>query len=217
MAKENVSWNDYEFLLNWVFGEERTVSLCVKTSYRDVQRNLRGMGKMPENEKQKYKDKICELISRRIDDLFKDGSNTQESFDQWHKNTCDEICQKSRKMCSTLTKEFSYGLAQKWLNMTIKNMLIMKQWDAQLNQIKKHLHIPVDNYIVEEASNKFSVKVFNRKGERKPYGASASMPWSQWGYEEYIQFQKDIRNAVECPVDWEFGAWIEIRNKRTQT
>lgn len=207
----------YEELLSWLFGDERTIEVCAQKAYRDIQRNLRGIGEMLENDKQLYRNDMCNLISSCIDELLR----SKVSFDVWHKDTCDKICSMTKTHNVPLVDEFTYGLAQKWLNMTLKNMLVMELYEEQLNQIKKDLHIPVDSYILEAASKYLEIDVIDKTGENlKPYKEGVSKPWSKWNnYEEYLRFQHEVREAVtakgyECPMDWEFSSWLEIKDKR---
>ena len=36
----------YDSMLTWLFGEEKTITVCAEKAYRDIQRNLRGIGAM---------------------------------------------------------------------------------------------------------------------------------------------------------------------------
>jgi len=199
---------------------------CAKTAYSDLRRGpLTGMGNMRKEKGDdvywRYRSAIEDLIVHRItcntvdDDpaLFKIES--QNSYNRWHKKTCDEMrsISSSEKYCvsSYLNNKFSYGLAQKWLNITLKNMLVAGLWDAKMRKLKKWLHVPVDDYVLKGA-----------KSSKEPYGLNIpknELPergtWSSWDdYEkEYIKFQDLVREETtskgfKCPIDWEFDAWI---------
>ena len=91
----------------------------------------------------------------------------------------------------------------------------MERWDNQIEPFKKYLHIPVDSYIMEAASKMLDIKIIDKQGQYNLYKIGVSKPWSKWGYNDYIKFQEDIRNAVKgCPMDWEFEAWNETKNRR---
>ena len=215
----------YEALLIWLFGsEEHTVAICAMKAYRDVQRNLRGISKMPEQDKKAWREDIEVLISGCIDNLLIQKSSGQEAFDTWHSKTCEEICEvsdkhKVPKWVEWMENGYPYGLAQKILNMTIKNMIIMGRWDDQLDPIRSYLHIPVDSYIMEAAWEDLKVTIPCKNGGVGKYSLTGSKsdtkPWSQWNTSEYVQFQKDVRHAVKgCPMDWEFKAWNKTKAKR---
>jgi hypothetical protein len=99
--------------------------------------------------------------------------------------------------------DFSYGLAQKWLNITIKNMIVMEKWDSQLAKVKHYLHVPVDNYILDGARADFEDIVTSKK------------PWSKWNYEEYKIFQKALRKKLNVtpPIVWEFDVWVKMATR----
>ena len=203
-----------EELLAWLFrGEERTVKACARVAYRDIQRNLGGIGKMSEQEKMAWREETEKLIACCIEDLFQQNVSKQEKFDDWHRDTCEKIIKISAEhgVPKWIEKDFSYGLAQKWLNMTIKNALIMGQ---KICEIKQYLHIPVDSYIMEMASCKLRIETVDRNCQFKLYSAGISKPWSRWDYGDYVAFQEKIREATACPLEWEHGAWLEAKEMR---
>ena len=215
----------YDAMLTWLFGsEERTIEVCARVAYQDIRQNpTGGIGKMPSHEKQAWKSAIGALIVCCIDELFAKGLSEQISFDIWHKETCDKICEESNrreipKWIKHMEDGFSYGVAQKWLNMTIKNMLVMEQWDSYLEPIKQYLHVPVDSYVMEAASTDLEIPIPCKNGGVGKYSLTGSKadskPWSRWEYGDYIAFQEDVRKATPCPMDWEFGAWNKIKEKR---
>ena len=208
----------YEGLLDWLFGKgPRTVAVCADKAYRDVQRNLAGIRKMPNPEKKSFREGISALIASSVDGLFSQGVDGQGAFDDWHNETCGKISGASNEHgVSELVKwmggAFSYGVSQKWLNMTIKNMLVMERWDGHLDPIRSHLHVPVDRIIMKTASKELGVPIPRKTGGTGKYSNTGSKleskPWSRWGHGEYAAFQEEVRKRVDrCPIDWEFGAW----------
>jgi hypothetical protein len=218
--KSTIPLDDYDALLDWLFGtEERTIAACTRVAYGDVKRRFSGIGKMPEKDKQKWRGDVERLIEGHIGDLFKGVLSERGAFDVWHNKACEDICNVSDEhnipqWVEWMDGEFTYGLAQKWLNMTIKNMLIMERWDEKLEPIKKCLHVPVDSYIMEAASEMLGVGIVDTQGQFKPYKEGVSKPWSKWDYSDYIKFQEDVRNAADCPIDWEYSAWNKTKAKR---
>lgn len=93
---------------------------------------------------------------------------------------------------------FTYGQAQKWINMTNKYLyvfsLIFEDWkDERLCHIpiliKKHhekLHIPIDNYILEELK------------------LSKYAPWSKMDENSYNDCRREFENR---DIDWELENW----------
>ena len=60
----------------------RLLSVRVKT-YRDIQRNLSGIGKMPKKSKQSFWLEVETLVAQRVEKLFKDVLSEREAFDAW--------------------------------------------------------------------------------------------------------------------------------------
>lgn len=214
----------YDAMLTWLFGsEERTIEVCARTAYRDVQRNLSGISKMPEQNKRTWREDIEALIVRCIGDLLAQDLSDKEAFDAWHKSACEKLCKESdkhniSKWVEWMENGYTYGLSQKIVNMTIKNMLVMEQWDSYFEPIKQHLHIPVDSYVMDAASGDLEIPIPCKNGGVGKYSLtgskSDSKPWSRWEYGDYITFQEEVRKATPCPMDWEFGAWNRIKEKR---
>ena len=205
--------NNYESLCNWYFGtEERSIKVCAHRAYRDFCRRLTGIGKLEDNLKNKYR----KVTEGHIENWIKDLLGDKQEFDFWHENTCRKIMKayETYEMKSVLTYGFPYGLAQKWLNMTMKYMLIMEKWDSQMQSMRNQLHVPVDDYIMEAASDELHIYIPYKNGEEGNYNKGKVKPWSQWDYDEYKKFQDDIRSAVACPIEWEGPAWIKVAQKR---
>lgn len=208
---------DFDGLCNWYFGsEKRTISVCAHRAYRDFCRRLTGISKCKATVKDSWRKQSEDLIVTSIEELFQSLPNGLADFDRWHKNVCEKLIEHTPHVDLKLPNEFPYGLAQKWLNMTLKNMLIMEQWNTQLDTIKDYLHVPVDSYIMEAAS-KCQVAIQRKDGQYDIYREDVSKPWSQWDYEVYIEFQKELRKKLsEAPIVWEGPAWIEIAKTRNK-
>ncbi len=208
---------------------------CIRIAFRDFQRNLEYQHSGKELEKirkergkeyfdqfeeckRAFRKELSESIKAKIEVLLKMKLSSDDDFDKWHKETCTLIRDKAIAYSANgenekLFKSFSYGLAQKWLNMTLKNMLVMGLWDMSV--LKNYMHIPVDSYIIEAACNhegECLSEIFAVKGLR-----GVSKPKESWSkidnYCDYLVFQKQVRNAVRdslIPVDWEGMAWIAM-------
>lgn len=216
-------------LCNWFFGESPNISNCAEKAYNDLKRRLKGVGdvqKISLDEKKEYKDNIYEYISKQIENLLNPNakhSRNQNEFDKWHKTTCEGICEKS-KVIEDKGIVFNYGHAQKWLNMTLKNMLVAEtaKWWGDLNNIRGLLHVPVDQYVICTADFQLGIRRTNDSGKViGRYTEDKYISWSKWNeYDDlYLPFQKKIRDAIanrddyECPIDWEFDAWIAYKQK----
>jgi len=178
-----------------------------------VQGPLTGMGKVKDETKEEYRKSVCEFISDSIlNGLFKKKITSQKDYNSWHLMTCDriiELTHKNTDIFENLKYGFSYGLAQKWLNMTLKNMLAVGLWNNELEPVLEFLHVPVDNYILKAA---------------KELGVTpkAIKAWSRWdSYDDiYMDFQNCTREKIKsstdytCPIEWEFGEWNKQRQAK---
>ena len=88
-----------------------------------------------------------------------------------------------------------YGQAQKWINMSLKNLSMLNH--SKVNSFYEYCHIPIDNYILEETGYKFNTS------------------WSRIdNYHDYLIFQEWFNNNYKgIPLDEEFKLWINHKNK----
>lgn len=213
---------------------EEAAICCAKKAYLDVRRNLVGIGSW--NKKEDYKSEIYEAIAESIYELFKKECS-QVVFEEWHKGVCEKI-EKLTTEYETLAGncliKHAYGTAQKWLNMTLKDMYAWGLWGAEMEKWERHLHVPVDSYIMEAASLpvsgnsiwlgvKIPYEVAKKNGDTSGvYSELSSKKWSKWSDKNYIPFQQELRQAFkknlngESLVKWEFVAWDEIAKKRKE-
>ena len=193
---------------------------CAEKAYLDLCRTIK-FNTDNKDTRKGAKRKICEMLIHEYDALenaVKDSDEKQNAFDREHKRICEEIIDTYSEI-----SEFTYGQAQKWLNMILKYVLMT----AENSALKNYLHIPVDSYIMQAVGSddtklKHCLKlecVPKKDGTVGKYSESASKPWSKWNYEEYIDFQNCIRKAISesdysSPIEWENAAWIEVAEYR---
>ena len=193
---------------------------CANKAYMDLCRTIRFKTE-DGNIKAEYKTKICDMLVNNYDaltDAVKSTDDKQTVFDKEHNRICEEII----KTYSEIS-EFTYGQAQKWLNMMLKYVLLIEENSA----LKSYLHIPVDSYIMQSVGSDNPKLKYCLKLECIPqknctvdkYSESTSKTWSKWDYEEYIAFQNSIRTAIaesdyNSPIEWENEAWIEVAEYR---
>lgn len=217
-------------LLEWFFDGEPTVKKCAEYAYRDLCRRLGGMDKLKRIDADRYHNymnAVKSILESRIEELkseiilkksYKKLSDDEkeeakQKFNIWHKETCEKIIE-----CWNITNldtKFTYGHAQKWLNMTLKNMLVAEtaDWYNYLNGIRGLLHVPVDQYVLRAADFQLGIRKNGSKGKSR-YTSDKNIAWSEWDFKTYEDFQKQVcksisfRQDYDCPIDWEFDAWI---------
>ena len=127
-----------------------------------------------------------------IDVITSNKFNSQEEFDAFHRLKTIELCE-----LNSPGYKLTIGQAQKWINMTLKNLLILG--DKRISQITlnyKYFHIPIDNII----QDRFQIS---------PYFLRKRFPvWSQIpDYENYLEYQKEVRKTFknEIPIEVELA------------
>lgn len=209
----------YGVLFDYVFGkskEDLTIEdIALGGAYRDmashtlIRKNVNGWtDKVWEVKKNTWKKETAKLMSKQIEIL-----DENSDFNKWHSETCLAMISKTQKLLKDEVI-LSYGQAQKWLNMTLKNMLITGKWEEKFKGVKEFLHCPVDSFIINAAED-LGIAVPKKSG--KP---SENKPWSKWGLdenenalanpsEEYIAFQDALRKALGklSPINWEIAIW----------
>lgn len=229
------------FLMYSYFGltleseKNEIIVAVVNKAYQDANRHVVSIPN--ENEKLYAKGKSFEKLIKCISNLWDNTFDRQDDYKEWHKKVCSELV----KLYSGITaegKEFTCGVAQKWVNMIMKYLYVIKEifegfgdnnetnmWLKKLSDknFEQYLHIPIDSFILENISRKtkkkedytaeFKIEVKNTDGSKGFY-SYRTMPWSKYeDYEEdYYQLQKRIRGEVKenSILDWENLAWIKV-------
>lgn len=181
------------------------------------------------NESKEARSKAGFKLEEELQDLFASGSHDSNYYNGWHSDLCDKIRACFEKV-KTEESEcfFTYGNAQKWVNMTVKYIYIL---DALLPDkseyregIKKYageFHVPVDSYIIEAVwDSEVPLPLKDGANRKKKYKHPADYvkAWSSWGEADYKDFSEKIRTSKlienDSPITWEGTAWIEQSVKR---
>lgn len=214
-----------QFLLYAYFGiakgdsEDKMLISLINRAYVDASSHVLSFKEGKEKKRDDCKKEAVSLIKERLSELENCEGDQSSSFDSWHKTLCDDLVKKYPAESAEFYKarknrslySFSYGTAQKWVNMTLKYCVILHDlYDllgeekdlkvcSEVNKYKKHLHVPLDSYMLSAI--------------RKELGADTSKadPWSKIkDYKDYLNLQKAIRDNIDgkVPFDWEGDAWI---------
>lgn len=146
--------------------------------YQDKKTRLHCYGKLRKH----MNEIICQILTQDFN---------QDSFDIWHKESCDKLTTEFNKI---INYELFYGQAQKWINMTLKYLFAIG--DEKINGIDrnyKYFHIPLDNIIQD--------KLVEHKIDRIP------IKWSRIdNYRTYMDYQNKVRCTFigQIPMDVEF-------------
>ena len=138
------------------------------------------------------------------------------NYVEWHKNTCEGLYKKYSKVCLNENEPFfTYGNAQKWVNMTMKYLWLLGLLDNTVDC--ERLHIPIDSFIIDAMWSDQNVNLPLRpeNGDRSKTYAKPSdhvLGWSQWDDIMYGAFRSGLPEKYS--LCWENDAWIEQAEKR---
>lgn len=148
-----------------------------------------------------------------------------EVFQQWSQDKW-LICSKNDKIRSLITNlhvivsnrintqkteiaEFTYGQAQKVVNMFFKYLYTFKDCNTQIANFDFSIcDCPVDNITLKRIKNDFNCNDIseNKSGERYVYKYKKTV-WSKLNKEQYEEIQKiisdNVSNRFEYEYDWE--------------
>lgn len=143
------------------------------------------------------------------------------NYKEWHKNTCDGLCKKYSKVCLNENEPFfTYGNAQKWVNMTMKYLWLLDMLPNGLSEAE--LHVPVDSFILEALKG---TQLFNTEGNKiTGSGESYYYNGEAWSAisepKNYKKLQDGIRDIAKkegiSPIQWEGPAWIKVAQQRNE-
>ena len=103
-------------MINRVFADRAYLDLC---------RTLRYKITIGDCEKSEFKNKSIDMIIEGCENLYK--KNVEEEYDDTHQKLCEKLCDIVNEAdILDADHEFSYGQAQKWVNMTMKYFVLMK-------------------------------------------------------------------------------------------
>lgn len=187
MNKTILTEQDYiRFYKAVTFGNtDQPIVAAVKAAYRDLCRTITGFSKHPDHSSI-YKNAV-KLLCDDISTLLKNNITTQQEFDMWHKNCCDKL------LSVFATQPFHYGQAQKWINMSLKDLSMIDH--SMVENHYRFFHVPIDNFIMNITEIRLPA-VWSRIAD----------------YDEYMCFQKLFREKYHgIPLDEEFHLWLDAK------
>jgi len=238
MEKEKGLLNSIEFLMYSYFGldleskAEEVIQNSIYKAYKDATNqgayNTLLLSEYKEKSKE-AKENGIDLIEKFINEI--DVNNYESS----HQKYCRELINAYSGICDSNENQcFTFGNAQKWLNMTTKYLYLLSYLYQQFNPkndyyknygekfigLKEKLNIPIDSFIHQKVWNDINdvdVPMRNGKEKKGKYSSEKVIPWSKWDEETYNKFYGELsksNNINEPLIDWEGSAWIEISKER---
>ena len=204
--------------------KDAIVGNAIDRAFRDASSHVLSVGGGNDNLKEAGKKDICAALC---------NLRPETDFDEWHGSLCETLYDRDYSSAESdyPLKAVTYGIAQKWVNMTIKYLSIAyyaleerdnsreycEFYDRAVKPHEANLHVPVDRFIIESAwKEDEAIKLpLKEKADRKreyAHPADYCKPWSRWGLEDYRSFQESLHTYLASqrptPLDWENNAWI---------
>lgn len=226
--------NALNFLLYSYFGvtsdsgEDELLRAAANRAYQDAASHV--LSVCNEDEKGGLRNAGCDTLVKFL------GKLPVEDYDKAHNALCDNL-RKIYSGSTTADRGFTYGIAQKWVNMTMKYIFVLStlienkgfstKYAAQLPE--KEMHIPLDSYMLEYIAQKDTKKFADSPCIKIPakgtendetfYSSYKVLAWSKYPDDDtYMKVQNGVREKMrsswESPLDWEGPAWIEVAKSR---
>lgn len=219
--------------------EKTCVFACIMKAYFDATNQgayntqIKDLHEVSNEAKKKAATYLYEECRKR----FTQQNSQSLNFDTWHENLCEELVNCYEKVNNSKTDSmiFTFGNAQKWVNMTLKymdllvSMGMLKSYKDLIEKNRSKFHIPIDSYILyalwndEGITNELKEK-FPCDKEKYPHNSEHNHAlykvtgWSNWSsYDIYKDFKNDViekLKTMEDPFDYENEIWIEEAKRR---
>lgn len=202
------------FLFEGYFGTEGAAFECfVDRAYRDMNRTLRGLGKLDVDTRKRVQEgaKACILGCfeglRRVTPPEKPPL-LRDEFNAWHRDSCTALTRCYARLLHGVTElRMSHGQAQKWINMVMKYCWAFG--NVELDWLVPWFpaaHVPVDEVVLRATVTE---KIASER---------AVVVWSKWDDPDaYQAFQEQWRVAAwaqgRTPMELEFELWSKHRRE----
>ncbi|MFA9467373.1 hypothetical protein ACERC5_01715 [Streptococcus sp. E24BD] len=172
-----------------------------RLAYLDFNRTL-NLKEVPNEVRLQLRREVLGIFREELPQLTPSIISHQDQYDCWHYRICCRI----KQLYASFNIRFTFGQAQKWVNMTLKYLYMLEP--EILEDIFPLLHVPIDNYILKLADDYLQISL------------PTDLAWSKWDdYNElYLPYQNAIRKKVGDlpPLRWEFEYWSKaIEQART--
>lgn len=183
---------------NWNLDFESLVKIASQRAYLDLCRTLEWAWSI---KNKNIRSEVADILEIWIENLFK--VKNQIDFNKAHDKICEEII---NKYIDSWYNDFNYWHAQKWLNMTLKYLLILDFSDEiyGLKEIYEFMHVPLD-WIIKDILIEW--EYINK--------VDFEIPWSKLEKSDYTKIQekalatieKNKNKNIKSLMDIEFKLW----------
>lgn len=211
-----VMWSYFNLTLGDGDKLDRILGTCMERAYSDATRQGAYNTSIPKDDidlkKASADAKTAggkELMKRIL--MLLEGK--AEAFNIWHEKTCGAVKGVYEKVRRNGAGLFSYGNAQKWVNMSLKYIyalywlyqafspecLFCKTYGSVIEKYAGEFHAPADSFIIEAL------------------GLKNVRAWSKWDESEYSRYQELLKGTIpsdKSQLEWESSSWINVAKGR---
>ena len=254
-SEMSIHYTEKDTLVFFYFGftlddiEKESMDIILKKVANKALFDATMQGAFNSRVKMEYKEKAKTAKVKAVDTLLvsvKQLGKNNEEYDDWHYDTCCKVKKVFHGIKDQKGNEaFTYGNAQKMVNMTMKYLYLLSKSSREekanktneiLNSVKNNaafLHMPIDGYIIdalfekrvlvcEECKNDNCLRclVGSWNGKGNPSKKDCVKKWSRWDYYLYNAVKNQIFHNIdkqyENVIDWENDLWIEQAKKKKE-
>lgn len=214
--------------------EKKCVFACIMKAYSDATNQgayntqIKGLSEKSDTAKKE----AASYLYEECRDFFTRQNSQKADFNEWHNKLCCALVEKYNKNNVKDSKGkmiFTYGNAQKWVNMTVKylnllvSMDILKSYKNEMDNNKREYHIPIDSYILSvlwRDSDKEVKEKFPSENTCN-HNFCKVITWSNWdNYNTYFEFKNNVIDKFKRkdldPLDYENELWIsEVKLRKS--
>lgn len=165
------------------------------------------------------KNAVKEYIDNIIAGSFHDQHDHDISFFKTAKSVCNEINSYAEKP-SSATDRFTFGNAQKLINMAVKHCYIMRYRNISLVDKFRYCHCPLDSRMLKKIWDLYiEVEDCNKLQRKQNLGSDFLASWGHEDFkddcndfpERYNKYQTIIRKWSErigcIPIEFDYYVW----------
>ena len=191
---------------------EEVVKAAINRAYRDAASHVLSFTNKDD------KEDACKEAKKAIKDVVIKLTTYKKDFGIWHRYLLKDLLNIYKGYDFNDGYEFTLGIAQKWINMTMKYLQVIfcfsqavglkfqKNYSNMIETYQNSFHVPIDSIILKAAKSDFHINCISEN-------------WSKIkDYRKYKTFQKAIATKIKkeeygSPIDWESPKWMEYSQK----
>lgn len=166
------------------------------------------------------KNQVTDSIRKMVEELLRQKPLTADVYDKYFYQTCDNIISIFDGTTEHPGNSLCFGQAQKWVNMTMKNLYVYSkskpECELDLEPLLPFMHVPIDNYILDIVCGNKPKMCWIDSGA-VTYGLTRpETAWSLWDVAAYQAFRDELNRCI-CknfqqipPLRWELRHWSTV-------